>query len=571
MNPVVKAQLQKFSNTNPTQHLKEQDYFELYSIFSLVNGREKENSDPFSIHLQGSEFGIDGCSISIEGRLVLDSDQASEAMSDYRNGRIHFTFIQAKRSDGFDYGEISKFLDAVYFFFTDGMESESNQLDDLIEAKNIIFGSTLRKNPDITCFFASTGSVIESAKIEKLIAASKDKLEQLSMFENIKIEIVGAKELQEGYRAATSANAQEIEFPQNKTMPVHKKVDQAFIGFIEAEQLLKLATTSSVSMDDIRINQSVFFDNIRDYSPTSEINEKIIKELQTGDKSGFVFRNNGVTIVAKKINRTGDKFLIEDFQIVNGCQTCNIIFESRNSINEVFVPLRLIGTNNEDFITSIIVGTNSQNQVKDEQFWALKPFMKDLEEYFAQKPADLQLFLERRENQYRNEAVERTRIVKPADLMKTVAAMYLFQPHRAARDFRGIRKEFSGKLFTSGHNVTAYHAAAFSAYKFDYLVRNKKLPRSINIHKYYILARLGFENSKGGKILSLSGKKVNLACDKIFELARDDANFAKYCTTVSNDIDKLLNKKLGNSPANLPRERIRDTLRSESFAKDFLY
>jgi hypothetical protein len=31
--------------------------------------------------------------------------------------------------------------------------------------------------------------------------------------------------------------------------------------------------------------------------------------------------NNGVTIIARHLQPTGNRFHIEDFQIVNGCQT----------------------------------------------------------------------------------------------------------------------------------------------------------------------------------------------------------------------------------------------------------
>src|SRR5690606_25948678 len=128
--------------------------------------------------------------------------------------------------------------------------------------------------------------------------------------------------------------------------------------------------------------------------------------------------NNGITVVAKQIGRTGDKFKIDDYQIVNGCQTSNIIFHCRDKIDGIYIPIRIIGTRDADFIASIIIGTNKQNEVKDEQFWALKPFVKDLEEFFRNQPPETMMLLERREFQYREEVVERTRIIKPRDLMK---------------------------------------------------------------------------------------------------------------------------------------------------------
>jgi hypothetical protein len=93
----------------------------------------------------------------------------------------------------------------------------------------------------------------------------------------------------------------------------------------------------------------------------------------------FIFKNNGVTVVAKEVNRKGDKFQLEDYQIVNGCQTYNILFQAGEGLENVNVPIRLIVSNDPEFVSTIIIGTNRQNEVKDDQFWALKPFMKDLE------------------------------------------------------------------------------------------------------------------------------------------------------------------------------------------------
>jgi hypothetical protein len=70
--------------------------------------------------------------------------------------------------------------------------------------------------------------------------------------------------------------------------------------------------------------------------------------------------------------------VIEDFQIVNGCQTSHVIFYERESIKDkqIFIPVRIIGTQNEDVINSIILATNSQTALKPEQIYALTEFAK---------------------------------------------------------------------------------------------------------------------------------------------------------------------------------------------------
>ena len=106
------------------------------------------------------------------------------------------------------------------------------------------------------------------------------------------------------------------------------------------------------------------------------------------------------------------------------------------------MPFRLIGTSEPEFVSDVIVGTNSQNPVKLEQIWALRPFMKDLEEYFTAGQKPLQLFLERRENQYLDESIEKTKIIKPQDLIKALTAIFKLKPQTASRDWRKIKQEY---------------------------------------------------------------------------------------------------------------------------------
>jgi hypothetical protein len=92
MNPIVKAQLKQFSKMHPNEKLNEPDLFEVMSIFSIENGVLGENIDPFRAHLKGSEFGIDGIAISIQGTLCVDSDDAEAVLSSGKNHTSEFHF-----------------------------------------------------------------------------------------------------------------------------------------------------------------------------------------------------------------------------------------------------------------------------------------------------------------------------------------------------------------------------------------------------------------------------------------------------------------------------------------------
>ena len=534
------------------------------SIFSIENGILGENVDPFKIHLKGCEFGIDGLAINIQGTICVDADEASSALSIGKNHSTAFHFFQSKTSDSFDYGQIGKFLDAVFDFFTDMKLLSGDQIDDLSAARDLVFEAASRSNPEIRCYYCTTGSGQISAPIKALVDSNKKRLEELNIFSSVIIELLGAKDIQNGFRSATNSISATINFPKAITMPAHEKVDEAYIGYISADQILEIALSEEDSNGDRHIIRSVFYDNVRDFNPDSDINKAIITELSSGDHSSFVFKNNGITVVAKEVSRKGDAFTLSDFQIVNGCQTTNILARVRDKVSEVMVPFRIIGSSNYEFVSSIIIGTNKQNEVREDQFWALLPFMKDLEIYCSAQDGDAKILIERRENQYRDVTAERTRVMRTSDLMKVAAAMFFHQPHRAARDHRGIRKEFSDKIFLANHSVELYHAAALSLYKFEYLIRTSRVNRSRSIYKFYVLFAISRNLWKDPTILNAPPRSQRKFYKDALEIILNAETFTKHIESVSEQIEKLISE---SSPKN--REQIRDYIRTDSFAEIF--
>jgi hypothetical protein len=564
MNPIVRAQLNDFKNANAHEEGGDSDFFEVMSIFAVENGILGENIDPFRAHLKGQEFGIDGIAISVQGTLCVDADEAESILSVGKNHVGSFHMYQSKTSDGLDYGQISKFLDAVYDFFTDLELLKGNQIEDLVGARDQVFAAATRSNPDLKCYFCTTGSGQISDAISSLIQSNRSRLEALNIFGSIDILCLGARDIQEAFRAATNSSSASISFPKNMTLPDHENIEEAYIGYVTADQILEMAFGDADSQGERHINRALFYDNVRDFNPNSEINKSILAELEEGDLSSFVFKNNGITVVAKSISRKGDTFTIEDYQIVNGCQTTNILAQAPENAAKISVPLRLIGSSDPEFIAKIIVGTNKQNEVREDQFWALLPFMKDLEIYCSGQDGDERILIERRDNQYRDVAIERTRIMKPSDLMKIAAAAFFFQPNRAARDHRGIRKEFADKIFLQDHSVELYHMAALSLYKFDYLVRTSRVPRTYVINKFFVLYALVRQFWDTANLLEAQPRQRAKVHKSVMAIVLDNDAYVAHIEKVSNHIDSLISASGAKT-----REQVRDFIRTESFSESF--
>ncbi|WP_218777523.1 AIPR family protein [Acetobacter indonesiensis] len=544
--------------------MSESEVFEAYTIYSIISGKLGYCVNPLDVHLKGDEFGLDGVATIIQGELVKDTDEAKAALEDINNPNIEFVFFQSKTSTSYDYGDIVKLFDAIDQFFDDKLYGESDQLDDLIKVKETIYlNGIIKKNPGIRIYYATSGSYKKPPRIEKLISDRIQKLRDRSIFDNnrIDVEMLGADKLQTFYRSASRSNQAKIDFPKQVSLPKNSKVEQGYIGFIDASELVKMVEIRDDSGEVIGINRYVFFDNVRDYNENSFLNKKISGTIEESQGFDFVFRNNGVTVIAKTIHRTADEFRIEDYQIVNGCQTANILFNNKDNLQGVSVPFRLIGTIDDDFIASIIIGTNSQNQIKEEQFLALLPFVKNLEEYCHSVDDQYKIFIERRENQYQREEIERARIMQLPVLLKAISATLLGQPNRSARDYKKIYRENKAVIFKENSDVRIYHAIAYLYYRLEFLWRNQKINNSLKIFRFYILWAVYVKITEGEDVLKLhKPQQFASIANAIINTVCNEETFKEIVVEVSKEL--VSDESQFN---NDNREKLRDTIRSDAF------
>ncbi|WP_040212326.1 AIPR family protein [Clostridium polynesiense] len=134
----------------------------------------------------------------------------------------------------------------------------------------------------------------------------------------------------------------------------------------------------------------LYYSNIRNFlGKSGKINKKMVDTFRESPKS-FWYYNNGITIVCDNYEaKSESRFEITTPQIVNGCQTANVIFTEWNSIKDKQVQNQVEGTilvkiikdtnNKRTFITKY---TNSQNAVTGKDFFALESFHKGLKKAF---------------------------------------------------------------------------------------------------------------------------------------------------------------------------------------------
>lgn len=563
MNPIVKAQLKEFASRNALDGYDEATQFEIFTIDAVCNGALGEQIESVDAHLRGSEFGLDGIAIILNGALVNDLDSAKDLVQGSAKIECEFLFFQSKTGEKFDYGEIAKCTAGTFAFLVENQNFGSEQVLELSQIVQMIYENAgkFRRSPVVRIYYCTTGvGIPEGSPIYDLKSKSKDALDATALFSEVHIELIGSRQLQNMARIASADISSEFVFARNVVLPTVDQTSEAFTGYVPAVELLKLCTSSDADGGQ-QINKSVFYDNVRDFDEGSEINNSIAKSLWVGDGKYFVFRNNGVTVVARSLKRTGEKFIISDYQIVNGCQTSHILFNGRDFVDEVMVPFRLIVSQDEDFISSVIIGTNNQNPVKGEQFWAFRPFLKGLEEYMRGIDGDLQLYLERRSNQYRGQKIDKTRVISLQTLFKAMVATLVFEPVKAGRSFRSARQLYGEMLFKDDHDVSIYHAASFLSMKLEVLFRKGLISRDLKIFRTYIQAAVGMWCTEGRDVFKVSKKESASLAKDMLSFCQDDAALVEFINSVCDDFSKRVVARKGSVT--------RDALRADEVLSDF--
>jgi hypothetical protein len=300
------------------------------------------------------------------------------------------------------------------------------------------------------------------------------------------------------------------------------------LGFWTAKEFLRL-----VCDEDNNIIESLFYENVRGWEGYNQINGEIRETLKSEVRDRFVLMNNGVTIIAKSLLTTGHKFTMSDFQVVNGCQTSNVLYDNRELLTDesVRIPVRVICTTDDGVMESVITATNRQTAIKSDQFFALKDFAKKIEAYFRTFDVDARLYYERRAHQYDSEDIAKARIVPHESLVRSVGGMFLQEPHRTTRNYSQLSAKVGKDMFRDTDRVEIYYTAALALYKLENMFKSKKLENSFKPARYHILmaARLimddkplpAWNSHDMGKRCEVMIKKISATSEDVLLMASD--------------------------------------------------
>lgn len=541
-DPVLESYLKDFSVEYKQSHVGETTQFEHFVNFCVMSKRSADEFDADAVSAGGEgDLGLDGVGIFVNDHLVRDKSDVDYLKNTLRRLDVEFVFVQAKTSPSFDGSAVGTFMSGVRTFFEKTLPSNANEaVREFHKLKTYIYELTvdMDRPPHCRMYYASTGAWKDDPSVSSRAEQGRCDIAALSLFDEVHFVMLDAERLKRTYREIKNKVVRELNFEKHTILPEISGVAEAYIGVVPALEYIKILCD-----DDGFLNRRLFYDNVRDFQGHNSVNSEILSTIvEPVGRDRFSLLNNGVTIVAKDLNKIGTKFKLRDFQVVNGCQTSNVIYLAKEHLTEnIYLPLKLIVTSDLDVTNQVIQGANRQTVIQPEAFESLTPFQKELEEIYIAVGKSLQepVLYERRSRQYDDSTVSRDHIVTLAAQIKCFVGMFLNEPHSTHRYYGELLDAYRQRVFSEAHRLMPYVVSGVALANMERLFAEERLPRSYKNIRYQLL--MAFRLKYGsGQMPALNSKKMDDYCAKLLAITNIPDQFCAALEDVASIVTAIM-------------------------------
>lgn len=549
-DPIILGILKRFKSSSGFSD-DDESLFEKYVNSLILKTNQKEaysvTGNAFSQMCVGGDgdTGIDGLLILVNDSIVCSLDDIDAIIKKQNQIEIRYIFIQSKFKENLNCGDLNSFGNGVVDFLSEKQKlPENEQLKFWLDIKNYLVSEEIVQRwgseyPTVSVYVAYTGKWIGDANLEAARKMILDRIKGTGLYADATFDVVDSQKI--------IAWNDEAENRLKVTLPFVE-----CMGLNEAENVISsnliLCTAkdfiSILSDSDGNLRRSIFKDNVRDYQGDTAINQDILQTIQE-KPAYFCLYNNGITIVCKKAMVVNRKISIENPQIVNGCQTCNVLFKAYKSglkIDDVHLMIKVIATEDDNIANSVVKGTNMQNVVYDEAFETTRGFHKTLEKYFEESQGSVdesaRLYYERRSNQFASiKSIPENNIVSFGSLIQTFVSVYAKAPHDGFVHQANLLPKYKDQIFVDGQSFMPYFTAAklFVSFFRVEVTRHKEIAR----FKYQIM--FVFACLAGGSIpCDINNKKsIESFSEKISKVIDNKTVFEKYLLKAIDFFDQI--------------------------------
>jgi hypothetical protein len=249
-------------------------------------------------------------------------------------------------------------------------------------------------------------------------------------------------------------------------------------------------------------DRSLFSLNVRLGLGRTRVNKELQQAIEkTTQHHRFLLFHNGVTIICRKLHVRSAHIEIEDYSVVNGCQSAIAFYENKGRLSsDLLVPARLIEVGGDDALAAAITyATNNQNGINPRDLKANDRIQvalrKQFEDEFGQ---DFEYVIKADKRPSGHQSLTNDRAGQ------MLMALYLDEPYNAHQKYRAFTTEYE-RVFARDITAKKIYLAflLFKAIERSVVKIEDILIREYQLTKFILLGILGslLRNDPVGKKL----------------------------------------------------------------------
>ena len=408
----------------------------------------------------GADEGIDAIGFEINERLVTSVNELEEVWQPGDKNRAKVIFIQAKTSIKIDEKLVAKFLhgvetvtkyalDPVGCVLPAGLKPAGTVLEQLVARIN----STVNKRIVAEMYYVTTRDA-HKEPVSMQVNSAIERIANEGLYgdgEHVNLTYWGHRDIAKREAYNIEPKSVEVHLPNIKDISegipsLAEQGASAFMGTVSVSALLSLLLEESGEF-----RAGIFRDNVRLHlGDDNPVNKRIYESLCSESRQEFPLLNNGLTVVAKKIEGATSQKLLTGYQIVNGGQTCHQVVRwwreqkadcDSAIFDKVHVPLKLVVSERSEFLTQVTISTNLQSGIGNADIQSSSDKAKDVEKYFAASGAEGYRY--QRQRGISEDSFPAYKKVSTAGLNRAVASALLGESSRAISDPKSLEKDDS--------------------------------------------------------------------------------------------------------------------------------
>jgi hypothetical protein len=416
------------ANRFPNGAPKDVNLFEYYCVEQFLRPFDISDTELKSGMVGGhQDGGVDAMYMFVSGELV-DAESELDPKAD---NHIRLLILQVKEGEGFSPNAVDKlfwFIDDLLDLTRKKAEYHSSYRAELITLMRLFkdkYGVIVGENPSLAVevFYITKKDVEPNEDCEKSAEKIKAVVKKYFSHAQSDFHFVNAPKLW------TQVQARPSQKKPLKWASQPMTTQEGEIGLVNLSDYYSFLKEANG-----RIAERIFDSNVRGYWQETPVNKRIAMTLREPGKADFWLLNNGITILAEKIDNAGYLQVdIHDPQIVNGLQTSRQIFnyfkEGKNippvDIRRILV--RVIKTADKAVRDDVILCTNSQNKMPEEALRATDAIHRQIETLFH----TFGLFYDRRKGHYRDQGKSVSEIVSLVEVLQAMLSVVIKRPDDA--------------------------------------------------------------------------------------------------------------------------------------------